>query len=133
MSLFGNSTLSTIFYIFAIAIVFCVSFKLKERLDLYIKNIPKKKRNFCHNFLSNNLIQVLVFSFLGFTLLKFIIDPAITVLFPTVAAVGGYYKKVNTEPITYNEESTEDLSGGSLIEEKQPTDIIKNNDRGYYI
>ena len=38
MSLFGNSTFSTIFYIFSIVVTFCITIKLRERLNLYIEN-----------------------------------------------------------------------------------------------
>ena len=71
MSLFGNNTLKNIFYVFTIVIVFCVSFKLRERLDLYIKNIPEEERNFCHKFLDNAVVQIMLFAGLGFVLLKF--------------------------------------------------------------
>jgi hypothetical protein len=131
MSLFGNSTFSTIFYIFSIVVTFCITIKLRERLNLYIENIPEKERSFCEKFLSNQVIQIILFAGLGFVLLKFIVDPAMVILFPASITIptiiGGAYDEddvIEIEPIVYdsdkqNEKQTQ-IGGLNDQEEEEP-------------
>ncbi len=92
-------SLSTIFYIFSICVVFCVSFKLRERLNLYIESIPEKERNYCHQFLHNNMVQLILACGMAFALLKFVVDPAILILFPATITVGGSVSQSNPEEL----------------------------------
>ena len=131
MSLFGNSTFSTIFYIFSVIVTFCITIKLRERLNLYIENIPEKERSFCEKFLSNQVIQIILFAGLGFVLLKFIVDPAMVILFPASITIptiiGGAYDEddvIEIEPIVYdsdkqNEKQTQ-IGGLNDQEEEEP-------------
>ena len=120
MSLFGNSTFSTIFYIFSVIVTFCITIKLRERLNLYIENIPEKERSFCEKFLSNQVIQIILFAGFGFVLLKFIIDPAMVILFPasitTTTIVGGAYEEEENEP---------QIVGGASGEEEIEPQIVE--------
>ena len=136
MSLFGNSTFSTIFYIFSIVVTFCITIKLRERLNLYIENIPEKERSFCEKFLSNQVIQIILFAGLGFVLLKFIVDPAMVILFPASITiptiVGGAYEEeeiepeiVEIEPVVYeDDENKESNQIGGLNDEEDVKQLI---------
>ena len=100
---------STIVYTIIIFALIITSIICKVKLNKYLKE--KKNKNVIENFLNDDIVQILLFTFLIICIIKFLIDPLFYSIIPVIGgaiALKGYSSSSNSSysPLQYEEKQT---------------------------
>ena len=118
---------STIVYTIIIFALIITSIICKVRLNKYLKE--KKNKNVIEDFLSDGIVQILLFTFLIICIIKFLIDPLFYSIIPVIGgaiALKGYSSSSNSSysPLQYEEKQT----GGDDNQNETKSIERRNND-----